>query len=413
MAGTANFQFNHIYKYYQYYNAIIKSGGNKKVIKQMFPEMSVDEDIDPSQYAIIQLPYDKLPLGMMDQKILEQGKATMDKQIFMMENGAVFPADSEGFYLASVINKATCPVTVNGQQYIFGALLQGDRQKIYVMGVDPASESDNFAVCIVEMDDAIGRVVYQWTTNRKKFEADKRDGLVEEGIEDYNTYCVKYLRQLLKRFNISLICMDAGGGGLWVKEGFKDPKKMLPGDNLIQDMDEEGPATGEKILKMIQFSDSVWRKEAHWGLKKDLMDRLILFPYYDGADIELESINKSSNNSFPDTLSDNYDEILQLKTEMTFIRYNQTTNAQESWDIPKLKGVNAEAIKKTLKKDRFTSLLLANWARRLVIDSRGGPSPYINNSYGGVSKELTNKSQGVYQSVSIKNYSGGNRRICY
>ena len=129
----------------------------------------------------------------------------MDKQIFMMENGAVFPADSEGFYLASVINKATCPVTVNGQQYIFGALLQGDRQKIYVMGVDPASESDDFAVCIVEMDDAIGRVVYQWTTNRKKFEADKRDGLVEEGIEDYNTYCVKYLRQLLKRFNISLI----------------------------------------------------------------------------------------------------------------------------------------------------------------------------------------------------------------
>lgn len=413
MAGTASYTFNHMYKYYQHYTAIIRSGGNRKILKQMFPEMDIKEDIDPSQYAVIQLPYDKLPPGMMDTKILEQGRATMDRSIYANEYGAVFSPDSEGFYLASVIQKATCPITINDKQYNFNALLAGDRKNSYVMGIDPASESDNFAICIEELDDKIGRVVYQWTTNRKKFEKDKLDGKVTVGIEDYNTYCIRHIRMLLRRFNIILVCLDAAGGGLWVKEGLRDPGKMVAGDQIIQDMDEEGPAVGEKILKMIQFSDTLWRKEAHWGLKKDLMDHLVLFPYFDAAEIELDNVARSSNNPYPETMEDTYDEILQLKTEMTFIKYSQTTNATETWDIPKLKGVNAEAIKKTLKKDRFTSLLLANWARRLTIDSQGGPTHYIKECYGGVSRELIDNNPGTYQGISIRNHGGGNRRICY
>ena len=95
ISGTATYEFNHFYKYYERYKDIIY--GNLK-----------DEDGqsitgDASQYAIVRIPYDQLPLGLMDSDILEQGKAIMETSIFQMEYGAVFAKDSDGFFPASII----------------------------------------------------------------------------------------------------------------------------------------------------------------------------------------------------------------------------------------------------------------------------------------------------------------------
>lgn len=364
MAGTAYYQFNHFYEYFKLYKAIILSGGDREVLKRDFPDKSVDVNLDPADYAIIRLPYDMIPEGMMDSKMLSQGRATMDPTIFDMEYGAAFPSDSDGFYLASHLNAATCPININGDIFDIPARLYGVADSKYIMGVDPASEDDNFAICIIEVSKSCRTIVYMWTTNRKLYEEHKREGLIDKDINDYQTYCIKHIRDLKRRFGVSLILCDTGGGGVSIREGLKDPDKMMDGDIAILDMDDENTyqMQGERILKMIEFSDSSWRREAHYGLRKDIIDKLLLFPKYDSVAIELEKINTDKS---LDSIESIYDEIQECKTETTMIRHTQTLTGSEKWDVPDIHGISAEQKRKMLKRDRFTALLLANWGCRI------------------------------------------------
>lgn len=390
VAGTAYFQFNHFYQYYKYYRAIILTGGNKSLLKQEFPDMKTLEGVDPSQYAIIRLPHDKVPVGMMDKTILKQGEVTMGPQIFSMEYGAIFPSDSTGFYLATSIHKATCPTELNsGIKVDIPPKLIGEAGNIYVMGVDPASEDDNFAINIIELNEGFRCCVYQWTTNRKEFEELKRQNLVPAHIQDYNTFCIHHIRLLLRRFNIVLICLDSGGGGVSIREGLRDPDKLLDdSDKLIFDLDDENVQglDGKHIIKMIEFASSTWRRDSHWGLKKDISEKILLFPNYDPATLSVE-MTGAKNDSY-ETLEDNYVEIEQCKQETILIRHGQTVTGQENWDVPKMAGVDAEQVRKTLKRDRFTSLLLANWAARLFM---GDIIPTERVEFGGSKEQFLAK----------------------
>lgn len=412
MAGTANFQFNHVYKYYRYYKAMILSGGSKKKLKDEFPDMPIPDEIRPQDYSVIRLPYTALPPDMMDSTIMNQGKATMDPAIFGMEYQATFPSDSEGFYLASQIKAATAPVQSNSGPIAFGAKLCGDKQGFYTMGIDPASENDNFAVHIIEINSNYNGSVYQWSTNRKTFEELQRLGAIDQDIKDYNTFVMWHIRSLLKRFNVSLIACDAGGGGLALRELFKDPDKTPKDELPILDMDDENTERmqGQRILKMVEFSNYQWRREAHYGLKKDIMDKRLVFPQYDLAAIEAANANDRGGTSF-DTVEDCYLELEQCKSETMMIRHTMTGTGQEKWDVPRMLGVDSEEMRKRLKKDRFTSLLLANWAARLVT------SPTIGEPRNdeGVLAQATPKNYAAYAPcVEIYNPSTNlSRKIFY
>ncbi len=394
LSGTASYHFNHFYKYYKYYKTIILSGGNKEIIKAEFPDISLDEDMDVSKYAIIQLPYDMIPDGMMDSTIIGQAKATMDPSIFANEYGALFSADSEGFYLASVIQKATCPVSMENipDPIDFPAKLKGCGDYRYVMGIDPASEDDNFTINIIEIHNGWRGLVYQFACNRKSFEQLKReDGTLKEEINDYNTFCAMHVRDLARRFNVEMIALDAAGGGISLRESLRDPAKLLDGlDELIYDMDDENTAglKGKRILKMIEFSNSDWRRESHWGLRKDIHDKILLFPKYDPAVITVEAYKDAAVGKNFDTIEDCYLEIEQCKRETILIKHDKTATGQEKWDVPRAAGLDADQIRKIIKRDRFTSLLLANWAARLLT----AEDAYRNiGNFGGVAKEFSNK----------------------
>jgi len=369
IAGSATYEFNHFYKYYSYYKEIILSGGDKVLLKQKFPEMNLpDEVIDISQYAIMRIPAEILPPGMMDKKVLAQGQATMDPQIFSQEYGAVFCRDSEGFFLASALHRATCPIASDRHGVIdFGPRLYGDSEKQYVMGVDPASEDDNFAIGIMELNATHNGYVYQWTTNRKDFEELKRNKWVEEDIKDYNSFCIRHIRKLLRRFNIVAMFVDAGGGGLSVREGLRDEAKLLDSaDQLIYDMDDENVQglQGRHILKMIAFQSYEWRVNSHYKLKRDILDLWTLFPKYDPAEVEVAANAATKAGQYFDTLEDCYLELEQCKQETVLIKHTATATGQEKWDVPDIVGVDAEQVRKQLKRDRFTSLLLANDAAK-------------------------------------------------
>lgn len=408
LSGTAFYQFNHFYDYFKYYNAVIDHKGDRHKIREVLPNVQLDKDIDPKDYCIIRLPYNYLPEGLMDTMVLEQGKATMDKNIFLMEYGTIFPSDSEGFYLASILNAATCPVKTLYGDINFSPLLYGKSDKTYVMGIDPASEDDNFAISIIELNDGYRSIVYQWTTNRKEFEKLKKDGKIPKGIEDYSTFCVKHIRALIRRFHIALICMDSGGGGLSIKEGLRDPDKMEKGDLQVLDIDDETVKNerGWHMLKMIEFTDYQWRRESHYGLKKDFSDKVLLFPNYDGVAI-MESNILNSDNTY-ENLEDNYLNILEAKTEITLIKHSQTANGNEKWDVPDIVGVGEHG-KKKLKKDRFTSILLSNWAARIHLNEVNIKKEQIKrDSFTGF---IISKNNGIGPNISPTTNNG--RRIVF
>lgn len=391
LSGTMYYSFNHFYKYYTYYRAIIQSGGNPEILKRDFPEMPIPKDLDASKYAIIRIPYDKLPLGMMDKTILSQGQATMDSAIYNMEYMCIAPKDSEGFYLASWIQNCTSPVQSDKWGKIsFLPRLKGDSQKSYVMGIDPASEDDNFAINIIEKNQGYNAVVYQWTTNRKTFEDLKRSNLLQDNIKDYNTFVVKHIRHLLKRFNIELIVIDNGGGGLSVKEGLRDPDKCLDeSEPLYYDMEDENVQglQGRHIILGIDFQKAEWRRKSHYGLREDILSRTLVFPLYDGSIIEVESYSDEIKGKMLDTLEECYAEIEQCKQETILIQHTQTENGTEKWGVPRIIGMDADQVKKVLKRDRFTSLLLANWGCRYIKEEGSYPQSPTDEPFGGVAKQ--------------------------
>jgi len=376
LSGTASYEFNHFYEYWLMYSAIIKHGGNVKSIYEEYGDkLKFDrhDNIDANNYAVIRMPYDVLPPGLMDPVILTQGKATMDKQIFLMEYGAVYCKDSEGYYLASWLERATCPIKDDSNELVinFGPALVGNPEKEYIVGIDPGSEDDNFAVAVIEKNTNYKALRYMWTTNRKEFENLRKDENqpISSDIKDYHTFCIKILRGILRRFNCKMFVLDSGGGGVSIREGLRDPDKLLDeNDDLIYDMDDDDVKglKGLHILKVVEFSDYKWRREAHTGLRKDLLEMKILFPNYDLAEVALSSYRDSKMGKIYDTIEDVHLEILQCKQETALIKRTETSTGQEKWDVPKIVGLNSEEVKKQLKKDRFTALMLANWGWRFV-----------------------------------------------
>lgn len=376
LSGTAQFQFNHLYKYYNYYRAIIESNGDKEFLRKNYPDLTISDDLNSSDYSLMRIPYDMLPMGMMDKAILSQGRATMNSVIFDMEYGCVFPKDSDGFFPASVLFNCNCPVKTIDDEINFSAMLSGDFSYPCIMGIDPASEQDKFAICIVENRNSHGRVIYQWSTNRKKYQQMKDKGLIDSSINDYHTFCIKHVRSLCKRFRIEMIVCDAGGGGHHLREGLKDLDKLDEGEKPIYDMDDETTLgnDGHYVLKMINFQNTEWKKEAHYGLKKDFSDRRILFPKLDLVTL-VDAEQTESNISYED-LDQCCQEIEELQREIILIKHSMTPNGTEQWDVPRLKVIGADSIQEKLRRDRFTSLLLANWGRRLVYNEQNNNASY-------------------------------------
>lgn len=405
ISGTASFKFNHFYKYYRYYKAIIESAGDTQYLKTNYSDMPIVDGVDSTQYCIIRLPYDLVPPGMMDKSILAQGRATMNSVIFDQEYGTIFPDDSDGFYPASTLYSCTCPIEgVNGQ-IIFGAKLTSDMSGKCFMGIDPASEHDNFAINIIEVEGNIRKVIYQWSTNRKKFQELKNANKIDGNIDDYLTFCIRHIRSLLRRFPIELICMDAGGGGLSIKEGLKDKSKFVSSDDVpVYDIDDENDLgkQGRYILKMINFQSDEFRKESHHGLKTDLSNKKLLFPQFDTVDIANAGTYDSLLDGY-ENLEDCYVEIEELKNETMLIKHEQTITGSEKWDVPKLRVSGADEIKKRLKKDRFSSMLLSNWGCRIKDAESSNASNYdIIGTRLGFNKQDTNIGEIQYLGAGAK-----------
>jgi hypothetical protein len=287
-----------------------------------------------------------------------------------MEYGAVFSTDSNGFFKRSLIE--SCVLSKDNQIILpsgpveFNACLRGKQDRKYIYGIDPASEVDNFSIVVLEHYDDHRRVVYVWTTNRKEHKERIKAGLCKE--TDFYSYCARKIRELMLVFPCIKMAMDAQGGGIAIIEALHDVDKLEEGELPIWpaiNYDKPSETDGEPglhLVEMISFASHEWTSEANHGLRKDFEDKVCIFPYFDKLTLGLVELRDDNESGLYDTLEDCYLEIEELKNELSTIIITQTLYGRDRWDTPEVKLPGNK--KGRLRKDRYSSLLMANMVSR-------------------------------------------------
>jgi hypothetical protein len=432
ISGTAYYAFNHFYDYWKRYKAIIESRGDVKKLEEMF-EGKIQEGFDWKSYSIIRIPFEALPKGFMDEAAVASSRATVHSGIYQMEYGAVFAEDSNGFFKRSLIESCvtTKPVEIkNGSLIKFGASLIGNPSVEYVYGIDPASEQDNLALTILEVNADHRRIVYCWTLNKQKLRERLKGQDAKTGF--YN-YCARKIRELMKMFPTKHIGIDTQGGGLQLMEALHNPSDLLPLEDPFWPyiVDNSNPTQpdpfwwemekkptdlegGKHNLHPINFAKAEFTSEANHGLKKDFEDKTTLFPAYDGAVLADAIAHDQLLGREFDTLEDCIMEIEELKNELATIELTQTTSqARERWDTPEVKRPGGK--KGRLRKDRYSALVIANMLARAVENRLKGTPYTFAGGYAGQGKHFNKSSyyhgpEHITERLNPASYRGISRR---
>lgn len=397
LSGTAYYEFNHFAEYWKKWKAIINSRGNPTKVREVFSGEEPPENFYWGDYSIIRMPYELVPKGFMDADQISRSKATVHSGIYQMEFGAVFTRDSQGFFKMSLITGCVPSLnnvlkTSDDKEIRFEAMLLGDPKKRYVMGVDPASEVDNFSIVLIELNNGYRSIVHCWTTSRSQHKDLERSGYTNEN--DFYAYCARKIRDLMARFPVIHISLDAQGGGIAVMEALHDKRNLGEGELPIWptiNHDEPKDTDGERglhILEMCQFAKYEWLSEANHGMKKDFEDKKLLFPYSDGSTLGLATADDQIKGRAYDTLEDCILDIEELKNELSIIEISQTPAGRDKWDTPEvIVGIGK---KRRIRKDRYSGLVMANMASRQIENA----PPSVNAGfYGGFANTKTKNSK--------------------
>jgi len=408
ISGTADYAFKHFAAYWRRYKGIIESKGDTRKLEELF-KGEIPSNFNWKDYSIIRIPYELIPKGFMDDKQVSRAKATIHTGIYNMEYAACFVTDSEGFFKRSLIENCvtsdTRPIIIGGRTMLFEAVTTGSANCQYVYGIDPASEQDNFSIIILELHPDHTRIVYCWTTNRTNFKERQKTGLIQE--HDFYGFCCRKIRNLMKVFPCARIVLDAQGGGVSIEEALHDPSKLEEGEHLIWPVIDQAKSRdtddqqGLHLIELIQFAKADWTAQANHGLRKDLEDKVLLFPRFDAISLGL-ALDKEGKDILDSNLSPIYDsisecilEIEELKNELTTIIMTQTStgpNARDRWDTPEIKLPNGK--KGRLRKDRYSSLVMANMAAR---QQQRALQPVQYDLIGGNLKDVVENKGNLYK----------------
>jgi len=417
ISGTAGYDFENFAEYWRKYKAIIESKGDKKALENLLGG-EVSEYFDWRDFSIIRIPYELIPAGFMDDKQIIRAKATMHSGTYGCEYGTVFVKDSNGFFKRSLIEscvahdknvqKITWPTWCPNK---FEAVLQGRLDRKYVYGIDPASEEDNFSIVVLELWQDHVRIVYGWSTNRKDFQQRLKIGLTND--HDFYGFGARKIRDLMKTFPCEIIAIDAQGGGVAIEEALHDPDKMQQGEKPIWPIikEDENKDTdyypGLHILDVCQFANAQWTAEANHGLRKDLEDKVLLFPFFDQISLGLatqtdQRQQKIFEQNHPeeqwnvyDSLEDCVMEIEELKNELSTIVMTKAGlgfGGRDRWSTPEVKLQSGK--KGRLRKDRYSALVMANMIARQISRT---PAQVQYSNIGGITYGMDKVSGSLYQ----------------
>jgi len=416
ISGTADYEFQHFAAEWKKYKAIIESGGDLSSVQEI---ADTKEDLKAEDFSIIRIPYDLIPEGFLDSKIVARAEATNHTGTFNNEYGAIFSKDSNGFFKRSLIESCVAsPRNVDKPEWpkhigVFDPLTVGNPDKKYVIGVDPASEVDNCAIVVVEENPTYAKVIYSWTINKKRFRNLVRLGFTQE--TDFYAFVARKIRSLLVAFPCSHIGIDSQGGGIAVMEALHNKNNIEETEQPIwtivdkdnpQDTDTE---RGLHIIEPIVFAKSEWVSEANHGLRFDMESKVLVFPFFDSIALEIAFVKDMEKfgdfeKQYPgvdakpyDTLEDITYEIEELKDELSTITISRTgtgSQSRDKWDTPEVKGKDGK--KGRLRKDRYSALLIANMIAR---QNRINKGVIEASSFGNSIDKVTGKAGEMFDRI--------------
>ena len=306
--SSAYFQFNHMYKTICNYR-----------------ELAADqiERTGRSDYAVYVFNHEDAPEGFFDNSMIQHAKATSSEIAFAMEYMSIFPSDSDGFFKRSLIDSCK---PVNG----FSLELKGDKDAYYFIGIDPARNQDNFGINIVKVKNGEMRMIRVISFSNTAFPE-----------------ITKVIRGLLHDYNVIGVYVDAGGGGLSMKDLLGDPNTAGDIKEVLLDKDDESTIgrAGSRILTMVNFAPK-WISDANFEMRSSMEHKKFLFPdlsigntfirpEYDSADLEDEIVT----------------EYFKMLDELQSVIMTATKTGVLHFDTPK-----------GSRKDRYSALLLAHKA---------------------------------------------------
>jgi len=423
-AGTAYYQFNHFAQKFDMWKKIIESKGDINKISEIFGGFNnIPKNFNYKDYAIIRIPSSFLPEGLLDKRMLANAKATLPKNIYLMEYEGLFVKDSDGYFCRSLIESCTTTpnksiMTPDGE-VIFTPMMRGIRGRKYIFGIDPGAESDRFGITILEAWPNHYRVVYCWAINKPEFNKKKKGGLIDEKI-DYYDYCCSKIRELIRLFEPIRIEMDSQGCGypisemLRSKKGLDKEKGEVPVYEII-DVDHLKPTDGETdgphILHLVQPT-SEFNAYANAALHKSFETKRLLFPAFDVTIMQSSLIAEKALNITNDTYEENIYNIEELKNEICTIQRSETPSGKEHFSTPSvITGAIMEGRQKKgrLRKDRYTSLLIAH---KYVYTIDAAPTMPI--SYDDVPGNFqlikTNPNHGLYRGAGCGAMENTNKK---
>lgn len=390
ISGTCYYTFNHFYAYWKKWHSIIETKGDINKLEEIF-QGEIPEKFNWKDYSIIRIPVELIPDGFMDSKSISKAKVSLHNSQYLLEYGACWSGDSNGFFKRALIEKCVArdvtPIELNGKHITFEARMKGDPNKEYVFGIDPASEADRFSIIILELHEDHRRIVHCWTTKRSEFKKKASEGGTKSS--DFYQYCARKIRELMSLFPCRRIILDSQGGGYAISEALQNKDALEPDELPIYEIIDENKeketdtADGLHILELAMFSKAEWVNMANNGMKKDFEDKVLLFPDYDAALLGIAQAEDLIKNKKYDSIEDCIMEIEELKDELATIIHTQTgVQGRDRWDTPETKEEGNK--KGRMRKDRYSSLLMANMAARIL-----SAKPYDNKMqqfYGGIAQ---------------------------
>ncbi len=295
ITSSGYFTFNHMYKLYCAYKEEMEKGNEK--------------------YAVYRVPFTLLPDGFLDQQAIEAAQREMSSLEFRMEYEAAFIPDTDAFYKASLLE--ACSNTG------FSTRVAGEYEKSYCLGIDPARSEDSFAICVAELG-VPSKIVHAVEIQKMPFPQ------MSELIED-----------LCDAFNVQSIYMDAGGGGLAIKDILAENNRAHRAGAILDPNDEVHQAkSGRHILTMCNFGTD-FISESNFAALRLLEHRDLLFP----------SIPRNEDPT--PAQEEGWQTIQIMKQQMQMIELSETPTGKQHFDVPKGEGHGKQ------KKDLYTAFMLA------------------------------------------------------
>jgi hypothetical protein len=295
ITSSGYFTFNHMYDLYSVYKKEMLSGNDK--------------------YAVFRIPYGLLPEGFLDEDNISSARKEMSSLEFSMEYEAAFIPDTDGFYKASLLEGC--------KDKEYAPQVAGSTGKSYILGVDPARSEDSFAIVIVEISNP-ARVVHALEYQKETFP--KMAAVLED-------LCMAY--------NVQSIYMDAGGGGMAIKDILAENHRGLPGGPILDVEDEaHQQKTGRHVLTMCNFGTE-FIADSNFAALRLLERREILFPVPPKTDIPRPAEEES------------WATITRMLQQMQTIIISETPTGKIHFDVPKGSGHGVQ------KKDLYTAFMLA------------------------------------------------------